>query len=586
MSSLTGSIQTLSYTLMRHDKDRQSTNGMVALIDFVCSRRGAQTPLANRACAARFAHFVRVGGRRKGIALPKMSTRLLAAIALVLAPAIAVLGAGPLWAQQASIPAVVEEVKPVTADEGQAAFIVRFSPQQPRLDPLNTNPTRPAVIIRNTLRSGQVAKQFAGKGLVRGATFEVAGSDLVLRFDTAAPARVTIEPAGPNVVQIKVRRISEEEATGSRAVGSEAGPAQVPVTEIGAPTVLQPGESFELIPLKYADVSEVIGLLVEGAVIEPNNVFIRREPGFGSVGNSNQQQFNQYSNQPPAPPKQLGQSFGNGLGVDRRLNAIWVVGTPERISQVKAQVALIDVPVDSVILETQFVELTETGARNIGIDLANSNGQIAVGRIETGTSLPFSVDPNSILPSGVLQAAIYAQIEKGEGRILSRPRISAQSGSTAKIITGDALPILTSITLSGVNGVSQQVQYVNVGVTLQIAPRVSPDGFVTAQLYGVVSSVTGYSQGYPTISQREAETSVTVRDGETFVIGGLTQENVIKRKGKVPLLGDIPLVGNLFRVERSSSSKTELYIVITPHIVRYRRFEPAPADPAAAVPQQ
>ena len=67
-----------------------------------------------------------------------------------------------------------------------------------------------------------------------------------------------------------------------------------------------------------------------------------------------------------------------------------------------------------------------------------------------------------------------------------------RAGSTAKIITGDALPILTSITLSGVNGVSQQVQYVNVGVTLQIAPRVSSDGFVTWQIYGVVSSVTGY----------------------------------------------------------------------------------------------
>ena len=113
----------------------------------------------------------------------------------------------------------------------------------------------------------------------------------------------------------------------------------------------------------------------------------------------------------------------------------------------------------------------------------------------------------------VLQAAIYAQVQRGEGRIVSRPRIAAQSGSTAKIITGDALPILTSITLSGVNAVSQQVQYVNVGVTLQIAPRVSSDGFVTSQIYGVVSSVTGYSQGYPTISQREAETSASVRDG-------------------------------------------------------------------------
>ena len=69
------------------------------------------------------------------------------------------------------------------------------------------------------------------------------------------------------------------------------------------------------------------------------------------------------------------------------------------------------------------------------------------------------------------------------------------------------------------------MQYVNVGVTLQIAPRVSDDGFVTSHVFAVVSSVTGTSQGYPTISQREASTSATVRDGDTFVIGGLTQES-------------------------------------------------------------
>ena len=256
-----------------------------------------------------------------------------------------------------------------------------------------------------------------------------------------------------------------------------------------------------------------------------------------------------------------------------------LTGSPDRIARVKQQIALIDVPVDSVILETQFVELTENGARNLGVDFSNSSGQIAVGTINTGSNLPFGLDPNRILPSGQLQAAIYAQIQKGEGRIVSRPRIAAQSGSTAKIITGDAIPILTNITLSGVNGVSQQVQYVNVGVTLQIAPRVSSDGFVTSQIYGVVSSVTGTSQGYPTISQREAETSASVRDGETFVIGGLTQDNVLSTKGKVPILGDIPLAGQLFRVERSTRSKTELYIVITPHIVRHRRFESDSGEP-------
>ena len=129
------------------------------------------------------------------------------------------------------------------------------------------------------------------------------------------------------------------------------------------------------------------------------------------------------------------------------------------------------------------------------------------------------------------------------------------------------------ITLSGVNGVSQQVQYVNVGVTLQIAPRVSSDGFVTSQIYGVVSSVTGYSQGYPTISQREAETSASVRDGETFVIGGLTQDNILTTQVEGADARRRSAGRQAFRLHRSTSSKTELYIVITPHIVRHRRFE-------------
>jgi general secretion pathway protein D len=233
----------------------------------------------------------------------------------------------------------------------------------------------------------------------------------------------------------------------------------------------------------------------------------------------------------------------------------------------KRMIDTIDVPLDSVVLETQFVELTESGARAVGIDFANSNGQIAVITGQTGQFIPPGIREGGRLFSASVQAAIYAQIQKGNGRIVSKPRIAAQSGSTAKIITGDALPILTAITLSGVNGVSQQVQYVNVGVTLQIAPRVSADGFVSSHVFCVVSSVTGFSQGYPTISQREAETSATVRDGDSFIIGGLSQEDSIKTKTKIPGLGDIPLLGQAFRTNRRTQAKTELYIVITPHII-------------------
>lgn len=488
---------------------------------------------------------------------------------------------------QGLAPSVLEELRVVTEDSQQAAYLLRFSPAEPQSSAVNQNPRRPELRMRSTLRSPRIPERDRHRGIVSLINFANNGPDLMMRLETTVPARVTVEPAGDRTVQVRVTRISDEESMGSRPLGS-SGEAVVPATEIPAYQDSYPGDSYELVFLKYADVSEIIGLLVPGETVQPNNIFIRREPGFGSPASSAQPAYVSAQNQAQTESVPLGQAFPSaGLAIDRRLNAIWITGSLDRIAQVKRQIAVIDVPVDSVILETQFVELTEQGARDVGIDFTNTAGQLAVGSISVinDDNQFISGSGTRIVPGGQIQAAIYAQILKGEGRIVSRPRIAAQSGATAKIITGDALPILTNITLSGVNGVSQQVQYVNVGVTLQIAPRVSSDGFVTSQIYGVVSSVTGFQQGYPTISQREAETSASVRDGETFVIGGLTQDNVLTTKSKVPILGDVPLLGQLFKVERSSSTRTELYIVITPHIVRHRSFE-KPTNSQVVMPLQ
>jgi general secretion pathway protein D len=389
-----------------------------------------------------------------------------------------------------------------------------------------------------------------------------------LVVDTTAPVQVSAVPLPPSQYRRLVLSFKKAAAGTEAAELAALGTPQAPLAHTVDPP---PGEDgFEMIPLKYADVSEVVGLLANGIAVKSNDSFSPSEPGFGSQalagGGGN--------NYTPAPAQDksdsdpLGQAVDDSLAIDRRLNAIWVRGSPEHIARVKQEIALIDVPLDSVVLETQFVELTEIGQKALGIDFTNANGQIGVATFSSGGFIPsFGGPSGGHLVSTQFQAALYAQISKGNGRIVSAPRIAAQSGSTAKIITGDALPILTSIALSGVNGVSQQVQYVNVGVTLQIAPRVSNDGYVSSHVFAVVSSVTGYQQGYPTISQREAETSATVRDGDSFVIGGLTQDDVLNSKSKVPLLGDIPLIGQAFRTDKSSMSKTELYIVITPHIV-------------------
>ena len=488
----------------------------------------------------------------------------------------------PAYAQprREAVQAVLNQVLLVNESATEAKFRLSFSPRSNTFGKVGDDPAQPAIGLAMTSRGAGATTPPGLTGLVRSITFDQVETVLILRFGTNLPATAKAIVVSDTTIEITVTSgVKTAQTRAETTVASGPLPAAY---------IAPPGEDgYELVMLKYADVSEVVGILTDGLTIKSNDTFIPREPSFGSnslTGSSYNPGPSNYQGG-PASNDPLGQSVDSSISVDRRLNAIWIKGSPQRIARIKAQIALIDQPVDSVILETELVELTETGAKAVGIDFTNANGQIAVATLQTGQYIPPGIPVNGRLGSASLQAAVYAQVQKGEGKIVSKPRIAAQSGSTAKIITGDALPILTAITLSGVNGVSQQVQYVNVGVTLQIAPRVSSDGFVTSHVFCVVSSVSGYSQGYPTISQREAETSATVRDGDSFVIGGLTQDSVLTTKTKVPLLGDIPLLGQAFRTDRKTNSRTELYIVVTPHIVRRVQTDsalPLPVPVAAA----
>lgn len=460
----------------------------------------------------------------------------------------------------------------ISESDREAHLQLILDPNVNGFQALSNNPQDPTIALALTTRTASAVTPRDLHGIVRGIDFVQAEGVLVLHFQVDKGATVTAVASGQKTIEVNVSTIEKP------AQQAEAGP-------VGASGALPPAyqaspgqDSYALVLLKYADVSEIVGLLSPGGAVKSNDVFVPREPQFGSnslTGNNYQPQA--ATQAPGSSDEPLGQSVDASMAIDRRLNAVWLRGSPDYIAQMKAMIAAIDIPVDSVILETQMVELNETGSKAIGIDFSNANGQIGVVSIHSGEAILPGVplqgcngdgaNCSGHLSSASFQAALYAQISKGNGRIVSKPRIAAQSGSTAKIITGDALPILTSIALSGVNGVQQQVQYVNVGVTLQIAPRVSPDGFVSSHIYCVVSSVTGYSQGYPTISQRQAETAATVRDGDSFVIGGLTQDEDLTTKTKVPLLGDIPIVGQAFRTDKQTRSKTELYIIVTPHVV-------------------
>jgi general secretion pathway protein D len=460
-----------------------------------------------------------------------------------------------------AVPAVLTAIEPVAQGPTETRFRLHFAPRVNGFAGLAETPEThgaAAQAFALTTRANSAGLAARLDGFVRAVSFDQVGSVLIVHFATPAPARADARAISASEVDITVQPLA-------------------PAHGDAAPLRLAPADDAdavsELVMLRYADVSEVVGLISPGAAIRPNDHFTPREPGFGSTSLTGGAYGAPGITAADTPDQPLGEAVdaGGAIAVDRRLNAIWLHGSPARLARLKAQIAQIDIPVDSVLFETELVELTETGAKSVGIDFSNANGQIALFSVQSGQYVPsgYATNGSGLLTSGQLQAAISAQVSKGNGKIVSRPRIAALSGTTAKIITGDALPILTAITLSGVNGVSQQVQYVNVGVTLQIAPRVADDGAVTSHVFCVVSSVTGYAQGYPTISQREAETVAVVRDGESFVIGGLTQDSVLDNKSKIPLLGDIPLIGQAFGTTSHTRQKTDLYIVVTPHVLHH-----------------
>jgi general secretion pathway protein D len=523
----------------------------------------------------------------KSVSLLRTLTKFLIAFAVV-CPVSLSFGTAAVAAQAASVPRPVAltKVDLVSESATESHFQLTLQPTTNPFQALTNDPHDPALALALATRSASAASPRGMKGLVRSIQFVQAEGVLVLHFLVNGNATVTASRNGDQLIDVVV---STGAAGDQKHAETEVTPGGGGAQFLGPPE----GEAgYQLVLLKYADVSEVVGLLTD-ATVKSNDVFVPEQPAFGSNSlTGNNYQPAQTTAAPGTSDEPLGQSINASIAVDRRLNAVWLRGSPDEIARLKAMIAMIDIPVDSVLLETQMVELTETGAKAIGIDFANANGQLAVATYQSGQFIPVGIPTGNHLSSVQLQAAVYAEIRKGNGRIVSKPRIAAQSGGTAKIITGDALPILTAITLSGVNGVSQQVQYVNVGVTLQIAPRVSADGYVSSHVYAVVSSVTGFSQGYPTISQRQAETSATVRDGDSFIVGGLTQDETINNKSKVPLLGDIPLVGQAFRTDRTTRSKTELYIIVTPHIVHRMgnqaltaaRQEPYDSQPVTTVP--
>jgi general secretion pathway protein D len=159
--------------------------------------------------------------------------------------------------------------------------------------------------------------------------------------------------------------------------------------------------------------------------------------------------------------------------------------------------------------------------------------------------------------------------------VLSTPTLTVIENKKALLQVGDEVPIVTQTATSVVTStpaIVNSVSYRSTGVILGITPRVSDDGHVVLEIEQEVSTpvttTTSTTQESPTIQERRVKTTVSVNNGQTIVLAGLTQDNSSRGRSQIPILGDVPLIGNVFKDKDDHIQRTELLIAITPQVIR------------------
>ncbi len=250
-----------------------------------------------------------------------------------------------------------------------------------------------------------------------------------------------------------------------------------------------------------------------------------------------------------------------------------LTGSPQSIRAAKEMIAELDVVPPSVVLDTEILELDESSSRNLGLQL----GTTSIGT--TFSEMQPTPDPNGGQPrliklqpltrTGIsFQAQLNLLVQSGKARVLADPRITTVSGRTATIRAGDTISILTTVGGGTGTVATTQLQSFQTGVTLDITPIITVDGELSVSLHPVVNSLSGFLNNVPQIATRDTQTTVHLRDEETLVIGGLIQESTQSTESKLPLIGDIPLIGRIFRNQQTTNTRNELIIVVTPHLLR------------------
>lgn len=252
------------------------------------------------------------------------------------------------------------------------------------------------------------------------------------------------------------------------------------------------------------------------------------------------------------------------IAIDQRMNSLIVTATPDVVDTVKSFVKAVDVPQPQVALRLHFLSIDQTASKNLGVDWGSYSNSITFNE-QPGGNVP-NMGVNWFTRSSLsFQATLNYLIETKKGRVLSAPYVMTQNKQQAEIQVGQQIPILYTDYRTG----QIQAQYVNVGIILRVTPEISPDGYVTLNLQPEVSELGAQIPGtqYFIINTNRIQNTVRIKQGDTVLIGGLlrnTNSDSIKR---VPLLSDIPIIGEIFKARAKSNAQIELVVAITPVVL-------------------
>lgn len=245
---------------------------------------------------------------------------------------------------------------------------------------------------------------------------------------------------------------------------------------------------------------------------------------------------------------------------------IVLVGSPDELARVRGMLERLDAPRGQVEIQVAITEINSSGSQELGLKWSWSD--IALKETPDG-----GIGFGKFSKEGVtVNAALSALIKDGQAKLLAQPKVSVLDSETAEILIGERLLFPKLVGYNQVGAPIYDKSEERVGIYLQIAPKIAGDDEIVMTLYPQVSLVTQFlktSAGdYPQISTREARTTVSVKSGETLVIGGLLRDNEISDASKVPILGDLPIIGHLFRHTKKTKERTEIVILLSPKITQ------------------